>query len=198
MRDTAEAAKQYNVKSVVVTGGFIASEPLAELCGLVDAIKVDLKAFSDRYYRELVNGELKPVLDALVEIRKRGVWLEIVYLVIPTLNDGDKELKVLASWVKSELGTEVPIHFSRFHPMYLLKNLPPTPVRTLEKAKAICDAEGLNYVYIGNVSGHPAEDTYCPGCGETLIERSGYRISQPGLKEGSCSACGRLVPGVWD
>jgi len=162
--DSAEAGRAAGVKSVVISGGYIQQDPLKELCRRVDAIKIDLKAFSEKFYKEVVNGELKPVLNALTTIRKSGTWNEVVYLVIPTLNDYDEEFRGLARWIKAELGRDVPLHFSRFHPDYLLKNLPPTPVSTLERAKAICDAEGLQYVYIGNVPGHPAESTYCPKC----------------------------------
>jgi pyruvate formate lyase activating enzyme len=197
MRDTAKSASRSGVKSVVVTGGYIAQEPLKELCTLVDAIKVDLKAYSEDYYKKLVNGELKPVLDALVTMKKKGTWTELVYLVVPTLNDSDSELKGLARWIKSELGPDVPLHFSRFYPQYLLKNLPPTPIRTLERAKQIADAEGLKFVYIGNVPGHRAENTFCPGCGETVIERTGYLIKANKIKDGRCSGCSELIPGVW-
>ncbi len=197
MRDSAKAARRKGVKSVVVTGGYIAQEPLKELCTLVDAIKVDLKAFSEDYYKNLVNGELRPVLDALVTIKEAGTWTELVYLVVPTLNDGDSELQGLARWIKAELGPDVPLHFSRFYPQYQLKNLPPTPISTLERAKQIADAEGLKYTYIGNVPGHHAENTYCPGCGELVIERTGYLIKANKIKNGRCSGCDELIPGVW-
>ncbi len=195
--DCAEAGHALGVKSVVVTGGYIQQEPLQKLCRQVDAIKVDLKAYSEKFYKEVVNGELKPVLDCLVTIRKHGVWNEIVYLVIPTLNDSDAEFKGLAKWVKSELGPDVPLHFSRFHPEYLLKNLPPTPVETLERAKAIADAEGLHYVYIGNVPGHPAENTYCPKCRKIVVERTGYTVSTVHIHNGKCQYCQQPIPGVW-
>jgi len=197
MLDTSQAGRAVGVKSVVVTGGYIEPEPLKKLCRYVDAIKVDLKAFSEKFYRDVVNGELKPVLDALVTMRKLGMWSEIVYLVVPTLNDSDEELKGVARWIKSELGPDVPIHFSRFHPMYLLKNLPPTPLKTLERAKAIADAEGLHYVYIGNVPGHPAENTYCPACRRVVIERVGYTIASNNLRKGKCRYCQHAVAGVW-
>jgi len=197
MRDTAIAAKDKDVKNVVVTGGYIAENPLKELCSVVDAIKVDLKAFDESYYSKVVNGELKPVLDAIVTMKKEGIWLEIVYLVIPTMNDSDTELKKLARWIYRELGPDVPIHFSRFHPMYLLKNLPPTPVKTLEKAKQISQAEGIRYSYIGNVPGHNAEDTYCPGCDKKVIERAGYRILHRNIKDGGCVSCGHEIAGIW-
>ena len=195
--DTAEAAHRLGVKSVVVTGGYIQQEPLEKLCRQVDAIKVDLKGYSEKFYKEVVNGELKPVLDGLVTIRKHGVWNEIVYLVIPSLNDGEAEFQGLAKWVKSELGPDVPVHFTRFHPDYLLKNLPPTPVETLERAKAIADAEGLHYVYIGNVPGHPAENTYCPKCRKIVVERTGYTVGTLHIHNNKCQYCQQPIPGVW-
>jgi pyruvate formate lyase activating enzyme len=196
--DTAEAGRAAGVKSAVVSGGYIQEEPLKQLCRRVDAIKIDLKAFSDKFYKEVVNGELKAVLNTLVNIRKLGTWNEIVYLVIPTLNDSDPEFKALARWVKTELGPDVPLHFSQFHPEYLLKNLPPTPVATLERAKAICDAEGLHYVYIGNIPGHPAESTYCPKCRRVVVERAGFAVRAIHLNRGKCQFCQQVIPGVWD
>jgi pyruvate formate lyase activating enzyme len=130
-------------------------------------------------------------------MRKQGTWIEIVYLVVPTLNDSDQEITGLCRWVRSELGPDVPIHFTRFHPDYLLKNLPPTPLKTLERAKAIGDAEGLHYVYIGNVPGHPAADTYCPGCGQVVIERTGFFLRANHLRGGECPNCQRAIAGVW-
>ena len=195
--DAAEAGRAAGLKSVVVSNGFIRQEPLKEMCRSVDGIKTDLKSFSPKYYQEVVNGELKPVLDTLVTIHKEGTWNEIVYLVVPTLNDSDGEFRDLARWIKSELGVEVPIHFTRFFPLYLLKNLPPTPQETLERAKAIADAEGLHYVYIGNVPGHSAENTYCPKCRTLLIERAGFTIAQMNLRKGKCPKCQHAIPGRW-
>jgi pyruvate formate lyase activating enzyme len=195
--DCAQAARAAGVRSVVVSGGYIQTDPLKKLAAQVDAIKIDLKAYSEKFYKEVVNGELKPVLEALVTLRKTGVWNEIVYLVVPTLNDSDSEFQGLARWVKSELGPDVPLHFSQFHPEYLLKNLPPTPVETLERAKAIADAEGLHYVYIGNVPGHPAESTYCPHCRKKVVDRTGYTIAGIHLHHGKCQFCQTPIPGVW-
>jgi pyruvate formate lyase activating enzyme len=197
MMDTAPAGHEQGVKSVVITGGYIEQEPLKKLCTAVDAIKVDLKAFSQKFYQEVVNGDLKPVLDTLVTLQKLGMWSEIVYLVVPTLNDSEQEFKALARWVKSDLGLDVPVHFSRFHPEYLLKNLPPTPLETLERAKAIADAEGLHYVYIGNVPGHPAESTYCPKCRRVVVERVGYTVSGVRIRKGKCQYCQQHIAGVW-
>jgi len=197
MYDTAELGHKKAVKSVMITGGYIAQKPLANLMLQLDAIKVDLKAIREDYYKNFVGGKLKPVLDRLIQIKKAGMWLEIVYLVIPTLNDTEAEFKELSQWIKTYLGTDTPVHFSRFHPQYLLKNLPATPKKTLETAHAVSRAEGLEFVYLGNLPGHPAESTYCPGCGQVLIERRGYRIYQNNLKGNSCPKCGREIPGMF-
>lgn len=197
MLDAARAGREKGVRSVVITGGYIAEKPLKELCANVDAIKVDLKSYSQDYYRDVVNGELQPVLDGLVTMRKQGVWTEIVYLVVPTLNDGEDEFTKLARWIRTNLGREIPVHFTRFHPQYLMKDLPPTPVRTLERAKAIADAEGLQYVYIGNVPGHAAEKTYCPGCGDVVIDRTGYYVRAVNLQGGKCGKCNQVIAGIW-
>ena len=198
MTDTAERARAAGIRNVVVTGGYIQPEPLKLLCGKVDAIKVDLKAYSEKFYREVVNGELKPVLNALVQMRKLGMWTEIVYLVVPTLNDGEREFTGLARWVKSNLGPDVPVHFSRFHPEYLLKNLPVTPVSTLDRAHAIAVAEGLHYVYVGNVPGHAAGNTYCPKCRRAVVERTGFAVRATHLSKGNCKFCRQPIAGVWE
>jgi len=197
LMDVADAGHDAGVRSVVVSNGYMQEEALKTAYGKMDAVKIDLKAFSESYYKDVVIGELKPVLDSLVTLRKMGKWTEIVYLVVPTLNDGDAEFRGLAHWVKANLGADVPLHFTQFHPQYLLKNLPITPVPTLERAKAIADAEGLHYVYIGNVPGHPAENTYCPKCRRVLVERTGYTITQMLIRKNSCPSCGQQIPGVW-
>ena len=195
MYDIAKLGREHGLKSVMITGGYIEKDPLAELLGQLDAVKVDLKAIREEYYRDYVDGELKPVLAALEQIRKSGVWLEIVYLVIPTLNDTDAEFRDLARWVKTSLGSDVPVHFTRFYPQYLLKHLPPTPENTLQRAYDTAKAEGLEYVYLGNLAGHPAESTYCPGCRTVLIERRGYQVAVKNLKGNRCGSCGREIPG---
>ncbi len=197
MSDTADRARAAGIRNAVVSGGYVQHDPLVELSKRVDAIKIDLKGFTDKFYKEIVKGELKPVLNALVTIRKLGVWNEIVYLVIPTLNDTDEQFRGVARWMKSDLGLDVPVHFTRFHPDYLLKNLPPTPLASLERAKAIADAEGLHYVYIGNVPGHPAENTYCPRCRKPVVERAGFTIRSMRIKKGACQHCGQSIAGVW-
>ncbi len=197
MYDTAERGHRKGIKSVMITGGYIEQKPLAELMPHLDAIKVDLKAIRPAYYKNIVRGELQPVLDRLIQIKKAGMWLEIVYLVVPTLNDSEAEFKELAQWIKKYLGADTPLHFSRFYPQYLLKNLPPTPKKTLETAHAVSQAEGLQFVYLGNLPGHPAESTYCPKCGKILVERRGYRIYQNNLSGNRCSFCGAVIPGLF-
>jgi pyruvate formate lyase activating enzyme len=197
LMDAADAGHEAGIRSVVVSNGYMQEDALKTAYGKMDAVKIDLKAFSESYYKDVVVGELKPVLDALVTLRKMDKWTEIVYLVVPTLNDSDSEFSALARWIKTNLGVDVPVHFTQFHPEYLLKNLPITPVPTLERAKAIADAEGLHYVYIGNVPGHPAENTYCPKCRRVLVERVGLTARQMLIRKGNCPFCGQQIPGVW-
>ena len=198
LMDAADAGHEAGIGSVAISNGYIQEKPLREAFGKMDAVKIDLKSFSDSYYQKVVVGELKPVLDSLVTLRKMEKWTEIVYLVVPTLNDSDQEFRGLVSWVKANLGADIPLHFTQFHPQYLMKNLPITPVATLERAKAIADGEGLHYVYIGNVPGHPAQNTYCPQCKRMLIERSGFEVRQMRIRNGACPSCRHKIPGVWD
>lgn len=197
LMDTADTGHEAGIRSVAVSNGYIQDEALRAVFGRMDAVKIDLKSFSETYYEKVVRGELKPVLDSLVMLRQLGKWTEIVYLVVPTLNDSDAELRGLANWVKSNLGPDVPLHFTQFHPEYLLKNVPITPISKLERAKAIADAEGLHYVYIGNVPGHPAENTYCPQCRRMLVRRAGFEIQQMLIRNGTCSFCKHPIPGIW-
>ena len=198
MLDTAKLGRKAGVKSVVVSAGYISPEPLKRLCENVDAIKIDLKSLREKFYKDICSGELKPVLDALKIIRDSGVWYEIVYLVVTSLNDSDEELRDTAHWVYDNLGPDVPLHFSRFYPIYQLKNLRPTDPERLTTAREIAMDIGLNYVYIGNVAGDPGENTYCPKCGELLISRVRYFIRQNNMVNGACSRCGEKIPGVWD
>jgi pyruvate formate lyase activating enzyme len=197
LMDTADAGHEAGLRSIVVSNGYMQEEALKAAYGKMDAVKIDLKAFTESYYSKVVTGQLKPVLDSLVNLRKMGKWTEIVYLVVPTLNDSDSEFSGLAKWVKGNLGVDVPLHFTQYHPEYLLKNLPITPVPTLERAKAIADAEGLHYVYIGNVPGHPAQNTYCPQCKRLLVERVGFTASQVLIHKDSCPFCHHPIPGIW-
>jgi len=197
MADCAVSARKTGLRSVVVSAGYIEKAPLQELLGLVDAIKIDLKAFSQTYYSDICSGELKPILETLLTIKETGTWLEIVYLMLPGLNDSEGEISALCDWLISNLGPDVPIHFTRFHPAYLLKNLPITSLESLERAYDIGRAKGLHFPYIGNVYGHKAENTFCPECGKLLIARKGLQVTENILDHGKCPACQYLIPGVW-
>ncbi|HFE52422.1 MAG TPA: AmmeMemoRadiSam system radical SAM enzyme, partial [Bacteroidetes bacterium] len=195
--DTAVAGKKKGVRSVMISNGFIQKDPMDELCNVLDAVKIDLKAFTERFYKELVAGELKPVLDTLKLLVRRKMWTEIVYLMIPTKNDNRNEIREMCRWILGELGPDVPVHFTRFYPQYRLRNLPPTPVSTLRAAREIALEEGLHFVYVGNVPGDPGENTYCPNCHTVLIRRVGFEILENNLRNGRCPKCGTPIPGVW-
>jgi pyruvate formate lyase activating enzyme len=197
LMDVADAAHRQGIRSVVVSNGYMQEDALRQAYGKMDAVKIDLKSFSEAFYRNVVTGELKPVLDTLVTLRKMNKWTEIVYLTIPTLNDGSAELRGLAQWIKGNLGPDVPLHFTQFHPEYLLRNLPITAIPILERAREIALAEGLHYVYIGNVPGHPAENTYCPQCKRAVVERFGMEVRHNYLHRGACPYCKQAIPGVW-
>ena len=196
MYDTSVLAHKKGLKNVMVTAGYINEGPLRELCPVIDVANVDLKGDAE-YYREVVRGTLPPVLRTLEVMKEMGVWVEITNLIVPTLNDRPDQIKWLAGWVHDHLGPDTPIHFSRFHPMYKLRNLPPTPVETLKLARKIALDKGLRYVYTGNVPGLPGETTFCPDCGKKVIGRIGYRILENNLKNGKCGSCGHAIPGIW-
>lgn len=197
MYDMAKTARQAGIGSVMVSNGFMNEKPLRELCQQLTAARIDLKSFRDEFYRNICSGELEPVLETLKRLKEIGIWFEIIVLVIPTLNDGADELKKMCTWVKANLGPDVPIHFSRFHPMYQIKNLPPTPVKTLEMARAIAFNSGLNFPYIGNVPGHEGENTFCPSCKKVIIRRVGFSILENSIEKGSCKYCHHPIPGIW-
>jgi len=197
MYDTCKAARQNGVKNVVVTAGFINPEPLSELCAVVDAVKVDLKAITDEFYRTVCFGWLSPVLETLKTLRQKNVWTEIVHLIIPTLNDKKEDLSRLAEWVLVNLGPDVPLHFSRFWPQYQLKNLPPTPAETLDMAWHMARKMGIHYAYVGNIPDHEGNNTYCPKDGKLLIRRKGYSVVEYNMDAGRCKFCGTKIPGIW-
>lgn len=195
--DISRLARERGLRPVVVTGAFIEHEPIRALCDLVDAVKIDLKAFDDGYYRDICSGRLQPVLDAIETVRRSDAWLELVYLVVPTLNDDPADIERMSRWLVERIGPDVPLHFSRFFPHYRLRDLPPTPVETLERSRKIAMAAGMKFVYVGNVPRHEGENTRCPSCGETVLSRRGYRLVDVLLDDGRCPSCGAEVPGVW-
>jgi len=198
VRDTAELVQAAGMANVFVTAGYINRKPLQDLCRVLDATNTDLKAFDDGFYRRINGGTLKPVLDALVTFREQGVWTEVTNLLIPTLNDDRPMIRRMARWIRDELGSGTPLHFSRFHPQYRMRNLPPTPRETLEMARKEAMDAGLEYVYIGNVFGADGENTYCPRDQTLLIKRVGFRVTENHLTpDGRCPVCKQTIPGVW-
>lgn len=195
--DTAKQAHVAGLKMVTVTAGYLNPAPLRALCRHIDASNLDIKTMRPSAFRDNSGGELRHVLRGAVIAKEEGVWLEITSLLIPTFNDSPAEIRQLCRFVHKSLGADTPVHFSRFWPRFQLKNLPPTPMETLRRAYDIAREEGLHYPYVGNVPGTAGEHTYCPGCGEPVIERVGFRIRANRLKDGACSACGHPIAGVW-
>ena len=196
MLDIAKLAKQQGLKTVVVSAGYINPEPLKELLPYIDAYKVDFKAFKESFYQKLTGGHLAPILETMKIIKNSNTWLEIVNLLIPGENDSEEEIRGMAKWIKENLGDEVPVHFSRFHPMYKLQNLPPTPNETVIRAREIALEEGLKYVYTGNIVYPEGESTYCPESNEIAIQRQGHFVTKNNLQNGQCPS-GEKIPGIW-
>lgn len=161
------------------------------------AVKVDLKAFREGFYKEICKGKLEPVTRTLVRLLRWGIWTEIVVLVVPGLNDQPAEIREMARWIHGEPSPDVPLHFTRFHPAYRMQDLPPTPLATLERCVSIAREEGLRFVYIGNVPGHKDESTRCPYCQKVVFGRRGIAITFRNLESGRCRSCGRIIPGIW-
>ncbi len=195
--DVAVLAQEKGIRVIFHTNGGINPEPLQKLLPYVDAVTVDLKGFSDDYYRRLLQAELEPVLQTLQIIYEAGVWLEIVNLVVPGENDDPQEIAAMARWIVENLGPEVPLHFSRFFPNYRLTHISPTPIPTLEQAWAVAREAGMKYVSVGNVPGHPHNSTFCPDCGSVVIERMHFAVQHVHLDDGACSQCGYEIAGVW-
>ena len=193
--DTAKLASKEGIKNVFVTNGYITEEALVEIKPYLDAANIDLKSFSDDFYRKNCGARLSPVLDSIKVHKSLGIWIEITTLIIPTLNDSEENLRKIAEFIK-DVGEEIPWHISRFHPMYQLLDLPRTPITTLHKAREIGLEVGLRYVYEGNVPGEVGENTYCYNCGKPLIRRHGYTILENKIKDSECSYCGAKVDGV--
>ena len=198
MLDISKLARAKGLKNAMHTCGYINQEPLKELLKYMDAVNVDLKGFNEGFYQKMgAFASLEPVLDTIKTVKKEGVWLEITNLIIPGMNDDPKEIKKMCEWIKENLGVDTPLHFSRFMPMFKLQNLPPTPVSKLEEAYKIAKDAGLNYVYVGNVPGHPGENTYCPKCKKIVVGRTGYSITENNIVNGKCKFCGEKIAGIY-
>ncbi len=197
MLDTARLARRAGQRNVAISAGYVNPEPLRELCRALGGIKLDLKGYNPDFYKQVCGGTLEPVLESIRTVHEMGVHLEIVNLVVPTLNDDQEELRALAEWVLHTLGPDVPLHFSRFHPTYQLTNLPPTPIETLERARDVALRVGLRYVYLGNVPGHEGNHTYCPHCGRAIVLRAGMATKEMHVVDGRCAYCQTEIAGVW-
>ena len=198
--DVAQACHEQDVRTVAVTAGYICPEPRAEFFAAIDAANVDLKAFTERFYRHVCGAELAPVLETLEYlVHETDVWLEVTTLLIPGENDSDAELDAMTRWIAERLGPGVPLHFSAFHPDWKMTDRPPTPPATLARARTLAMRNGLRYVYTGNVHDRAGGSTWCHGCGALLIERDWYELGRWGLApDGRCAACGVQVPGVFE
>lgn len=195
--DTAVLARAAGLRVIWHSNGTLSPLPLKRLLAHTDAATIDLKGFSDRAYANS-DAVLAPVLETLVTIREAGVWLEIVCLLIPTVNDDPEEIREMCRWIMENLGPDVPLHFSRFFPSYRLTHLSPTPLATLEEACRIAGEEGIRFVTIGNWPGHRRNSTFCPSCGEVVIRRSHFHVSEISIDNGKCRFCGETIPGVWE
>ncbi len=194
--DTAVLAHKEGIANIYVTNGYMTSEMLEEFRPYLDAANVDLKSFSDEFYRKYCGARLQPVLDSLKKMKELGIWVEVTTLIIPGLNDSTEELAGIADFIAKELGPETPWHVSRFHPHYRMYDRPPTPVSTIRRAREIGLRAGLRYVYEGNVPGSEGENTFCYNCGRLLIRRFGFTVLEYKIKEGKCYNCGAPIDGV--
>ena len=195
--DTSRLARQAGVRNVLVTAAYCNPKPWKHLLEVTDAARVDLKGMSDDFYRKFCSGTVGPVQQCLIDAVAMGVHVEVINLIIPTLNDKPDDIRRLTRWVRTNLGSDIPLHFSRFFPQYKMQHLPPTSLQTLETAREIAVGEGLEYVYVGNVSSKEGENTYCPGCKALLVERVLYTVRQNRISSGCCPDCGRKIYGVW-
>jgi pyruvate formate lyase activating enzyme len=198
--DIADACRARGVKTVAVTAGYIHAEPRREFYARMDAANVDLKAFTDEFYFKTCGGRLQPVLDTLVYLAKEtGVWTEITTLLIPGRNDSSEEIEAECRWIRNNLGADVPLHFTAFHPDWKMTDVPPTPAATLARAREIARSHGLNYVYTGNVHDETGGSTYCPACENAVIVRDWYHIRDYRLGEdGACDFCGTRLSGCFE
>ena len=195
--ETAALASKDGIKNIFVTNGYMTEEALKTIQPYLDAANVDLKSFQEKFYKEICGSRLKPVLENLKLMREMGIWVEITTLVIPTLNDSDKEFEEIAQFIVS-LGPEVPWHISAFYPTYKMLNLPRTPASLLQRAREIGIKAGLRYVYWGNIPGEEGEDTFCPQCGRKVIERVGFRVVKNDVVKGECLHCHTKIDGIWE
>ncbi len=198
--DTAALAREHGIDVTVHTAAYVNVEPIKKMCENLTAVNVDLKGFTEEFYRDICGGQLAPVLKAIKAIKETGVWLELTNLVVPDCNDSPDMVRNMSRWIVKNLGRDVPLHFGKFFPMFKMANKNGTPLETLKNLRRIAWFEGVRYPYIGNVPGEAAESTYCPKCRAKVIHRAGYNhITNVGLnlKTGKCRFCGYKIPGIW-
>jgi pyruvate formate lyase activating enzyme len=197
MTDIARLAREQGMYNTVVTGGYVFSEAVKDLCKVVDAFSISVKAYNDQDFYDYAKGKLSVIQQTMATVRTSNRWLEVVVLVIPTISDDLKGMGRFLRWVKAELGADTPVHLDRFWPSYKLTNLPQTPQKVLEEARALAVAEGLKYAYVGNLPGHRFANTYCPKCGKALLRRVAFTVAENNLANGACPACKTTIPGIW-
>ena len=198
MLDIAKEANKNHIRNVTVTNGFINPSPLKQLCKYLDASNIDIKSINNDFYEVVCSAKLEPILEAIKIMKQEGIWIELTNLIIPGFNDSEKDIISLISWIKRNLGDEVPLHFSAFFPTNKMLNVPPTSPSFLIKARELALSLGLKYVYTGNIRHEEGETTYCPDCNKALIIRKGYEIIKNNLKKGKCPYCGKNIAGVWE
>ncbi len=191
--DSAVLAKKVGLKTIYVTNGYITPEALRRIAPYLDAFRVDIKSFSDDFYKKICGARLAPVLESTRLAKELGMHVETITLIIPTKNDSKEEITQIAGWVRDNLGVDTPMHFTAFHPMYKMSDINATPAGTLEMAHDIAKEEGMRFVYTGNVPGHRYENTYCPKCNALLIDRMGFRVDAIMIKDGKCPECGEKI-----
>jgi pyruvate formate lyase activating enzyme len=195
--DICHAAREAGIRTVMVTNGYVTREAFHDIYDHVDAANVDLKAFTEEFYGRVTLTHLQPVLDVLTWLKQETkVWFEITNLIIPTLNDDPREIRLLSEWILEHLGPDVPLHFTAFHPDFKLQDKPKTPPETLHAARRIALDAGIRYVYEGNIHSESAH-TYCPGCGKILVRRSWHDVLENSIHDGACPSCGHAIPGWW-
>ena len=198
MFDTARIAKDRGLYNCWISNGYINPEPLSALCRVVDAANVNLKSISDDIYRRLNGGRLRPIQETFRTLHREKVHFEMTHLVVPGYGDQPDMIRRMCAWILESLGPDHPLHFLRFFPRYRLDRLAPTPVDTLIRFRELAMAEGIHYVYLGNVPGHEGNHTFCHNCRKMLVERQGYHISRHLIAAGRCPYCNTPIPGVWN
>lgn len=197
IEDIVKHTKQFGIKHIAATALFMNKNAVKEFCKSIDAFAIGLKGFNNRFYKNVCGQPIKPVLKAIETVKRSGTWFELTNLLIPTYNDSTREIRAMARWIKRHLGAETPLNFGRFVPRHKLKNVPRTPVKTLDQARNIALSQGLKYVYTSNIAPHEGNNTYCPYCKTKLIERLGFKVLKNNMKVDRCPKCSKKIPGIW-